>query len=92
MSCAIGPDLILLDIEMPNYNGLDFHECLRVTERGRNIPIIYLSGTGTPPNRRDAFRLGARAFVAKPYDVDELLATIRGVLEAVKPEKECSGV
>lgn len=79
------PDLILLDIDMPRFSGLDFHECLRATDRGRNIPIIYLSGAGSPPNRQDAFRQGARAFVAKPYNPDELLATIRGVLEAPAP-------
>ena len=74
------PDVILMDIEMPHFSGLDFHECLRVTERGRDIPVVYLSGVNSPSNLEDAFRQGARAFIAKPYDPHELLATIRGVL------------
>lgn len=60
------PDLILLDIEMQHYNGLGFQECLQFSERARGIPIIYISGAGSPPNRKDAFRMGARAFVTKP--------------------------
>ena len=76
------PDLLLLDINMPRYSGLDFHRCLQATERGRDIPIIYLSGLRTPAHIEDAYRQGARAFVAKPYDSQELLATITGVLES----------
>jgi DNA-binding response OmpR family regulator len=75
------PDAILLDIEMPGFNGLDFHDCLKYTERGRDIPIIYLSGCGTPPNLEDAFRQGAHAFIAKPYEPELLVATIRGVIQ-----------
>ena len=76
------PDLLLLDINMPHFSGLDFHQCLRVTERGRDIPIIYLSGQRTPAHIEDAYRQGARAFIVKPYDAHELLATIKGILES----------
>lgn len=78
----VQPDLLLLDINMPHYSGLDFHQCLQVTERGRDIPIIYLSGHRTPAHLQDAYRQGARAFIVKPYDAHELLATITGVLES----------
>lgn len=76
------PDLILLDIDMPNYNGLDFHECLKYAERARHIPVVYLSGQSTPVFMEEAFRRGARAFIAKPYDPHELVAILRGVLGA----------
>lgn len=74
------PDLIVLDIDMPHFSGLDFHQCLRGTRRGRDIPVVYLSGAGTPANREDAFRQGARAFISKPFDADELVATLRGLV------------
>ena len=76
------PDLILLDIEMPRFSGLDFHECLRCSDRARDIPVVYLSGRTSAPARRDAYRQGGRAFIAKPYEPGELIATITGVLEA----------
>jgi len=84
------PDLVLLDIDMPHFSGLDFHECLRVTDRGRNIPIVYLSGMRSLSSRQDAFRQGARAFLTKPYDPHELLATVRGVLAASANPARCS--
>ncbi|MGE0479835.1 MAG: response regulator transcription factor [Phycisphaerae bacterium] len=76
------PDLIILDVHMPRFNGPEFHDCLRVTERGRRIPIVYLSGSNTAESREAALRRGARAFLTKPYDPDELLATIVNVLRS----------
>lgn len=76
------PDLILLDIGLPRFSGLEPHETLKCTDRGRDIPIVYLSGDASPANRRDAFRRGARAFVAKPFDSRELVATVLGILDA----------
>jgi two-component system phosphate regulon response regulator PhoB len=76
------PDLILLDIDMPNYSGLDFHECLKFAERARHIPVVYLSGQNSPVFIEAAFRRGARAFIAKPYNPHELVAVLRGVLGA----------
>jgi DNA-binding response OmpR family regulator len=76
------PDAILLDIDIPGFSGLDFHDCLRVTERGRDIPVIYLSGHASAANRADAFSQGARAFIAKPYEPQELIATLTGIIAA----------
>ncbi len=76
------PDLIILDIEMPYFNGLDFQECLYATERGRQISIVYLSGAGTFPNHIDAMKMGAKAFISKPYEFPELLKTLDRILVA----------
>ena len=86
------PHVILLDIGMPGFTGFEFHDCLRFAERGRDIPIVYVSAHDTPANRMVAYRQGARAFVAKPYDWDELLTTIRDVIESSKFEVQSSAL
>ena len=74
------PDVILLDVHMPHYNGLEFHECLSYTERGRRIPVIYLSGSTNFSERQAAISQGAKAFLTKPYELQVVLAAIRSVL------------
>ena len=53
------PDLIILNIDTPRYSGVDFHEYLRTTDRGRSIPVLYLTRHDTWINREEACRLGA---------------------------------
>ena len=76
------PDLMLLDIDMPRYSGLELHECLQFSERGRRIPVIYVSGDDSVTNRMLAQQQGARGFVAKPYEASQLIRTIECVLFA----------
>ena len=74
------PDVILLDIDMPHFTGLELHECLRLAERTRRIPVIYVSGSVSPIDRQVALRQGAKAFLVKPFETETLLETIRSVL------------
>jgi len=74
------PDVIILDIDMPIYSGLEFQACLKFADRGRNIPIVILSGQDSNLNRLTAFQQGAAAFIAKPYDWPSLLGTIHSVI------------
>lgn len=71
------PDLLVLDIEMPRYSGLEFHECLAFSSRGRSIPVLYLTGKDGWDYRLRARKQGAAAFVTKPYDPEELVETVR---------------
>lgn len=75
------PDLILLDINMPRYTGLEFHECLKFSKRGGEIPVVYLSGERDEVSRQTAMSQGARAFLHKPYQPETLIQTIRDVLQ-----------
>lgn len=74
------PDAIILDIDMPSYTGLEFHECLRFSAVGRDIPVIYLSGHDSSVYRRVALEQGARAFIIKPYNAEQLARTLDSVI------------
>lgn len=74
------PDVILLEVELPRYSGLEFHECLQYADRGRDIPVIYVTGNDSPVLRRAANQLGAKGFLKKPIDGQALLAFLRRVL------------
>ena len=75
------PDLILLDIMMPGGNGVTLAERLQNSTKTSNIPIIFLTASKQTDLRQQAFSLGAVGFFEKPFDFDELLATVRAALD-----------
>jgi CheY-like chemotaxis protein len=70
------PTLILLDLMMPVMDGLAFAQALRLRGPDAAIPIVVISADGDP---RKAALVGARGFLAKPFDVDALLAEVASV-------------
>jgi len=75
------PDLILLDIRMPDPDGFAVCRRLKVHTETRNIPIIFLSGETNIDEQVEGLRLGAVDFVRKPVRPDELLARVRNHIE-----------
>jgi putative two-component system response regulator len=75
------PDLILLDLHMPHLDGLDVMGQLNEIAEASYLPILILSGDLTPEARRDALSRGAKDFVVKPFQQDELLLRIKTLLE-----------
>jgi putative two-component system response regulator len=75
------PDLILLDLHMPHLDGLDVMDQLNEIAEASYLPILILSGDLTPEARREALSRGAKDFVGKPFQQDELLLRIRTLLE-----------
>ena len=73
----IKPDLILLDIAMPQMDGLEF---LRSYRQDRTTPVIMLTGRGQESDKVLGLELGADDYVTKPFGMPELLARIRAVL------------
>ena len=75
------PDLILLDLHMPHLDGLEVMDQLNEIAEASYLPILILSGDLTPEARRDALSRGAKDFVSKPFQPDELLLRIKTLLE-----------
>lgn len=75
-------DLILLDLKMPGKDGFWVLEALKA--RQFNIKVIVLTAYADVKSAIDSAKLGASDFISKPYDLDELLITIRKVLQKEK--------
>ncbi|MFT5524503.1 MAG: putative two-component system response regulator [Pirellulaceae bacterium] len=74
------PDLVLLDLMMPEVSGLDILEALRSDDKMRHLPIVILTGTESSELRVRALNLGATDFLTKPVDLEELLPRVRNTL------------
>lgn len=79
------PDLIITDVMMPRMNGTEM--CRRIKEnlQTSHIPVILLTAWSTDEGRAEGYKVGADAYIAKPFDMDVLLARISNLLE--KQEK-----
>lgn len=75
------PDLILLDIRMPSGDGFSVAEKLKQVSRTSRIPVIFLTGSPEREAEEKALALGARFYIKKPYDPEELLDAVKRALE-----------
>jgi len=75
------PDLILLDIRMPAGNGFSVAEKLKQSKNTLSIPVIFLTGSPETDSEEKAMTLGARFYIKKPYDPEELMDAIKRALE-----------
>jgi len=69
-------DLVILDINMPVMNGLEFLKVLRSGGTNKSVPVIMLTTQGEEDMRKKAMELGANDFLAKPFQKDQLLAAV----------------
>ncbi len=76
------PDLVLLDIMMPQVNGLELLRKIREDSCWQNLPVIILTAYCDPATKREALEAGATDFLAKPVEPHELAARVRNVLVA----------
>jgi chemosensory pili system protein ChpA (sensor histidine kinase/response regulator) len=74
------PDLLLLDIEMPNLNGFDLLSIIRANPLLSKLKIILLTSRSSEKHRQRALELGARNYLIKPCPQDVLLDTVQSVL------------
>jgi len=74
------PDLVILDVMLPDITGLDVCALVKRDRRLRKIPIILLTARSQPQDRLTGAALGADAYMNKPFNADELLAEVRRLL------------
>jgi CheY-like chemotaxis protein len=73
----VQPDAIVLDLRMPIMSGADFLKVLRQTADGQSIPVLAISAYGSSSLKTE---LGVEAFLAKPFEMSELLGTVSGLI------------
>jgi DNA-binding response OmpR family regulator len=80
-----GPDVVVLDLMMPMLDGWAVIEAL--SEQPRRPALVVVSAKSRPTDVARAYRLGADAYLTKPFDFDELTATIHEVAERSEDER-----
>ncbi len=77
------PDLILLDIMMPNMDGYEICDELKKSDATSDIPVIFLTGKDSRDDRGRSFQVGGDMFVKKPFSCERLLEIVNIVLQSV---------
>jgi two-component system, OmpR family, phosphate regulon response regulator PhoB len=79
-AAADAPDLILLDLMLPDMSGTDVCRALKSDPASRNIPVVMLTAKGEEIDRVVGFELGADDYVVKPYSIRELALRLQAIL------------
>ncbi len=83
-------DLAITDIRMPGMDGIQLLGRLRGDEKNKNLPVILLTGYASEEAPIEAFRLNADDYLLKPFNSDQLLMSVRQILER-SPAKRSEG-
>jgi putative two-component system response regulator len=82
------PDLLLLDINMPHLSGFEVMEKIKSVFNSDYLPVLVLTAYHDRETRLHALRVGARDFVSKPFDNEEVLCRIRNLLEVTLAHRQ----
>jgi len=77
---TINPDLVVLDIRLPDIDGYEVARRLRVDRRTQDVPIIFLTEKRDRADRLQGLEIGADDYITKPFDVQELRLRVRNAL------------
>ncbi|MFT3782250.1 MAG: response regulator [Nibricoccus sp.] len=82
------PDLILLDVMMPDMDGMEVCQRLQETEETRSIPVIFITARSSKESKLEGLAVGAVDYITKPIDLDETLARVQTQLRLVAINRE----
>ena len=77
---SVRPDLIICDVMMPNLDGMGFVKAIKAHGGTQKIPVIFLTAKTDPRSMIDGINVGARFYVTKPFQIDDLLSKIKRAL------------
>ncbi len=81
MALAHRPDLVLMDIQLPDINGIEAFARIRGNADTRKIPVVAFTASVTPMDRNRITDAGFDEFIGKPINLKEFLATVKRVVE-----------
>ena len=76
---AVRPDLILLDLNLPKYNGVQVLEAIKSDPELCHIPVVVLTTSSAEEDILRSYKLHANAFVTKPVDLDQFMSAVRQI-------------
>ena len=85
-------DALLLDLMLPDGDGLDLTRELRAQPRTRRLPLLMLTARGEPTDRVVGLEIGADDYLPKPFEPRELLARVKALLRRAAPEPQADDV
>ncbi len=75
------PDLIVLDVLMPNFNGYEVCEKLKKDERTKNIPVVMLSAKSQESEKKQGFAAGAADYISKPFNTEDFVSRVTSIIK-----------
>ncbi len=82
------PDLIIMDIQLPDVSGLEVTKWLKDDETLKSIPVIAITAFATPGDEEKFWEGGCDAYIAKPISIPNLLQTVERLAEPLVVERE----
>jgi len=81
------PDLLILDLMMPDLDGMELLKLLRLDPRGLKIPVLIVSARTGQHDQIASLQMGANAYICKPFSNKELISQIRQLLGEASPSR-----
>ncbi len=82
---VVKPDIIILDLMLPDINGYEVCKRMKQNSRLSGVPVIFLSAKQEEVDKILGFEAGAEDYIIKPFSVNELLARVRAILKRIPP-------
>lgn len=77
---SFSPDLVISDVRMERMDGFTMFEQMKSVPNMKHVPVIFLTGLDDRLGQQRALKIGAEAYVSKPFDVDDLIGVVKRVL------------